>query len=218
MKKLLVSKRCVIRIPRDNEGLCYARGIVTNRAKAENDPQWQTFQRNRRLQRHEAASVPPGECGPTELRAFATLPSMMEYTLVVVDPHRAYTTFCVWPRRYFTRSVVLRPLLRRLDLLTRVLWQILLLRLQQTRPPSMPRECQPLPRMFPFGMCQSSKANETSHRCPSSIKCPDCHRLFHGHQCLNDHQRFTLMGQTATQDKLFVCQTYKKCPQCFKLS
>lgn len=109
---------------------------------------------------------------------------------------------CVWPRRYFTRSVVLRPPLRRLDLLTRVLWQMLLLRLQQTRPPSMPREYQPLLRMFPFGMCQSSKANETSHRCPSSIKCPDCHRWFHGHQCLNNHQRFTLMGQTATQDKL----------------
>ena len=95
--RLKVLKRSVITIPQTHDHLCCARAIVTAGAKAEQHPQWRSFQRGLPIQMdsatelHQRAGVRLGPCGADELKQFAL--ALPEYTLVVVDANQAYACF-----------------------------------------------------------------------------------------------------------------------------
>lgn len=66
--EFFLSKRCVIRIPKDRHNLCCARAIVTAIAIAENkDPKLAQIKKGRIIQLHADAGVPEGRCGIPEI-------------------------------------------------------------------------------------------------------------------------------------------------------
>ena len=92
--RIRLEKQSVIPIPQTDDNLCCGRAIVTAKAHADGHPQWRAFQRGRRIQLgeamhlHEVAGVPPGMCGPPELRKFAEV--LPGYKIVVVGASRNY--------------------------------------------------------------------------------------------------------------------------------
>ena len=93
-------KRTVIGMPRDEQGWCAVRAIVTARGFHLAGRDYKQRQKWRRSQRHRQqaaaalaleAGLTPGAWGPEELTKIALLPSMQDYKLVVIDASRAYS-------------------------------------------------------------------------------------------------------------------------------
>ena len=98
-------KRCVLRVPQDDQNLCcpraiaLARGVYQHRDDPQRRRQWTRPEVNHRRVTQAAqdlldeASLPPQPCGPEQLQQLATAPSLQDYTIVVVDANRAYACF-----------------------------------------------------------------------------------------------------------------------------
>lgn len=91
---LKVAKNSVIQI-QNHDNLCFARALVTARAKIENDPEYSNIRHGRKKQEqlarqlHAKARVPLGDCGYPELQQFQEF-FKDQYRIIVVYADQAY--------------------------------------------------------------------------------------------------------------------------------
>ena len=88
LSKFLDSKQCVIRI-KNKDSLCLARALVTDIARQEKDPEWNSIRLGRKQQRllaqrlHQKAGVREGLCGLPEVAKFQAV--VDDYQIVVLS-------------------------------------------------------------------------------------------------------------------------------------
>ena len=89
-------RRSIVQI-RNTDVLCYARALVTAKAKVDRHPKWRSFrdgtgkiQKEHALLLHYEANVPFGPCGYEEFIQFSQAPSLFDYQILLVDAHRAF--------------------------------------------------------------------------------------------------------------------------------
>ena len=102
LSKFLDTKQCVIRM-RNKDLLCLARALVTDMARQEKHPEWNSIRQGREWQSilakelHQKAGVPEGLCGLSEV---ATLQQVIEdYKIVVLSSDHFNAIVYEGPRR-----------------------------------------------------------------------------------------------------------------------
>ena len=213
LQSRLSRKRCVVTIKNKDE-LCAARAIVTGIAKVEDFPTYRYYADGRPVQRtmaldlHNNAGVPMTPCGIEEIKLFqAVLPW---YQLVVVSGEHFNAIIYKGPET--EKPIYLYYHDGHYDLIT-----------------SMPSF---LGRAYYCLKCEKGYNTEDwkHHPCENKCKCchhtactdqeevgswilcAQCHRMFKGPGCFENHQRVGMKnGKT-------VCQSYAKCQKCGKVS
>ena len=213
LQSRLSRKRCVVTIKNKDE-LCAARAIVTGIAKVEDFPTYRYYAEGRPVQRtmaldlHDNAGVPMTPCGIEEIKLFqAVLPW---YQLVVVSGDHFNAIIYKGPDT--EKPIYLYYHDGHYDLIT-----------------SMPSF---LGRAYYCLKCEKGYNTEDwkHHPCENKCKCchntactdqeevgswilcAQCHRMFKGPGCFENHQRVGVKnGKT-------VCQSYAKCQKCGKVS
>ena len=226
--KFRLKKKCIVKIPRNEQNLCCARAIVTAKAHVDNHPKWRSFQRGLTIQSDEAialhteAHVEPGLCGMDELTRFSLAPSLfLKYRIIVVDVDRAYACFAFGEGE---KQLAILHENGHYDALTS------------------------LPGFFSSGyfcgrclhpydhLGQHACPNATGIHCPACCQetcsdyheayktkrlashvCNSCRRVFYGPSCLELHSSKAQDGKPSGPQKPSVCQARRKCAHCRKL-
>ena len=219
-------KGSVVTIKNKDE-LCCARAIVTAKAKVDNHPNWQGFEKGRAIQKSQAldlhfeVNVPLRPCGYEELIQFSAAPSLYEYQLLLVDETRSYRVSTFGPPR--DKQLVLVYDGHHYDVITS------------------------LPGYFATGYfcgrCLKPYDNEGQHACannpghcpacmqnhcsdyqeaklqrrPASHLCDTCRRRFYGATCFHQHLPKSYQGKLVGGNQVSVCTQRRKCPDCRKL-
>jgi len=102
LSKFLDTKKSVIRI-RNNDLLCLARALVTDMARQEKHPDWNSIRQGRERQKalakelHQKADVPEGLCGLSEVTTFQEV--IEDYQIVVLSSDHFNAIVYEGPRR-----------------------------------------------------------------------------------------------------------------------
>jgi len=102
LSKFLDTKKSVIRI-RNNDLLCLARALVTDMARQEKHPDWNSIRQGRQRQRilakelHEKAGVPEGLCGLPEVTKFQQV--IEDYQIIVLSAEHFNAIVFEGPKR-----------------------------------------------------------------------------------------------------------------------
>ena len=94
--KFRLKRKCLLKIPRNEQNLCCARAIVTAKAHVHNHSKWRSFQRGLTIQGdaavalHVEAHFKSGPCGIHELTQSSLF---LGYRIILVDLDRAYACF-----------------------------------------------------------------------------------------------------------------------------
>ena len=223
IQQFLRHKKSVVQIL-NRDKLCCARALVT--AKAYRDWgarhwQYRNLSQGRPIQEtaaralHRKARVPEGPCGLGELNLFQIV--LADYQIVVVSADHGYQIIFKGPPQPEKKLLCL-------------------IKVQDHY-----HVCHSLAGFFGkvyFCLeCEKSFSNDDlqHHRCsgrkcsschqtgcldyraahgPASVPCNDCHRLFFGAECLQNHQTHTSAGRVAAVPQTTVCSTHKRCPDC----
>ena len=211
IEEFLENKRSVIRI-KNKDDLCLARALVIAIAKTEKDPKYKDLLDVRRhcqeeaaLRLHEAANVPLGPCGITEVQMFQKYLTCYEINIISND-HNNTIIFPSTPAKPSTSKV--KPIYLYLhnnhyDVIT-----------------TMPGF---LGRSYFCHNCRRSYSCATDHLCPEMCKscrslnctvkdpkkCNQCNRMFKSNECYDRHKEPIGEGKS-------VCEAIKKCKKCGK--
>ena len=211
IEEFLENKRSVIRI-KNKDDLCLARALVIAIAKTEKDPKYKDLLDVRRhcqeeaaLRLHEAANVPLGPCGITEVQMFQKYLTCYEINIISND-HNNTIIFPSTPTKPSTSKV--KPIYLYLhnnhyDVIT-----------------TMPGF---LGRSYFCHNCRRSYSCATDHLCPEMCKscrslnctvkdpkkCNQCNRMFKSNECYDRHKEPIGDGKS-------VCEAIKKCKKCGK--
>ena len=231
--QFLLNKETIIKIPRDDSGLCCVRAIVTARGlhlagSNYNERQKRTQPRKCQRRLNEAAvalleesGLHPGPMGLHELEPLAQASSLRDYCIVVVDANRQYACFA------FGQGATLLAILHKddhYDTLTS------------------------LPGFFGSscfcGRCLKPYNQQGRHRCSEGkdVHCPGCQknecddyieaylrkrlahipsrhcrRQFYGDACFQLHQTKSLSEKACGNKQSSVCDSWHKYADCQKL-
>lgn len=225
-------KRSVIKMPRDEQGWCAARAIVTAKAlhlaghdRHERDA-WIDVRRKTTVARRQHAAqrladevrLAPGAWGPDGLTLVAMAPSLYDYKILVVDASRAYS---VIPFGHGDIQLGLLYDDGHYDTLTDV--------------------AAFLGQKYLCPVCWKPYDNQGQHRCDRNkgahctscvqedcleqqeayrvrrspaLACPHCHRHFYGKGCLARHRWRIIQRKDINDTHPSVCQDRQKCPDC----
>ena len=205
----LSRKRCIVTIKNKDE-LCAARAIVTAIAKLEGFPNYRSYVEGRSVQRtmawdlHHSAGVPLTPCGIEEMKLFQT--ALPGYQLVVVSGDHFNAIIYKGPET--EKPIYLYYHNGHYDFITSI-------------PAFLGRayfcfKCEKGYNTEDWRHHPCENKCECCHHtaCPNQgevgswILCAQCHRMFKGPGCFENHQRVGVKG-----GKL-VCQTYSKCQKC----
>ena len=228
--RLKQMKRTVVEMPRDEQGWCAARAIVTARGLHEAGSDYnerrkwtqpnRCYHRRRRAAEElaQAASLTPGEWGPPELTQVAR--QLLDYTLVVIDASRAYsaTAYGRGPNRlgllydqgHYDTLTSVEGFLGQAYFCNHCL-----------KPYSIEgRHRCTANKINHCSSCRQSNCQEyrTAYQLYKSpdLYCDQCHRRFYGNTCLQNHLTHTIQGKPMCHETghLPVCQTVRQCQTC----
>ena len=211
IEEFLENKRSLIRI-QNKDDLCLARALVVAIAKIEKDPKYKSLVDSRRpcqeeaaLRLHEAANVPLGPCGITEVQMFQKYLTCYEINIISKD-HNNAIIFPSTPTKPLTSNV--KPVYLYLhnnhyDVIT-----------------TMPGF---LGKSYFCHNCRRSYDYTTDHLCPDMCKscrslnctvkdpreCNQCNRWFKSKECYDRHKEPIGDGKS-------ICEAIKKCEKCGK--
>ena len=203
--KFLKDKKCIIRIL-NNDDLCRARAIVTEKAKIDQHEKWESVRKGGKIQEilanqlHERGGVHHEKCGIDEIKKFQDV--LSDYQIFVVSKDRFYGIIYSGPEAQ--KKIYLYFHDNHYDVIT-----------------SMPAF---LSRNYYCTKCNTGYDHKEDHNCknichacrkvhePSFenwIECDKCHRFFRGQQCFDLHKRATLNGNS-------ICKSVYRCNECGK--
>ena len=183
---------------KNKDSLCLARALVTDIARQEKDPEWNSIRLGRKQQRllaqrlHQKAGVREGLCGLPEVAKFQAV--VDDYQIVVLSAKHFNAIVYEGPQREKQISSVSA-------FLGRSYWCL---------------------------ECKKGYDKKEDHRCSKVCKCcftegcqgitqkapwqecGTCHRMFAGDECYANHCRPNGEGQS-------VCQKFYKCKKCNKV-
>ena len=209
LSKFLDSKHSVLRI-KNKDVLCLACAIVTDIARQEKHPQWNSIHQGCKQQQllvqrlHQKAGVREGLCGLTEVAKFQNV--IEDYQIIVLSAkHFNAIVYERWRRE---KQIYLYHHENHFDIITSV--------------------SSFLGRGYWCLECKKGYNKKVEHRCNKVCKCcftdgcqgftqkapwrecGTCHRMFVGDECYAKHCRPNREGQS-------VCQKFYKCKKCNKV-
>ena len=215
-------KDSVIQI-KNKDDMCCGRAIAVAKARIDHDPDWRNIRQGRKVQEDLAvlqywyAGVKQGPCGYDELTKFQN--ALPDYRLIVVDADRGFSCKAFSPPG--KPEIVLLYENNHYDVITS------------------------LPGFFGTSYvcahCLIAYNDEGKHRCKmntkfcracrqqdcpdflealprgnkATVRCHECHRDFFGEVCFQNH--LTKNRQQKTNSSTSICQSIRRCPNCFKL-
>ena len=209
LSKFLDTKQCVLRI-RNKDLLCLARALVTDMARQEKHPEWNSIRLGCKQQRllaqrlHQKAGVPEGLCGLPEVVKFQGV--VEDYQIVVLSADHFNAIIFEGPKR--EKQIYLYLHNSHYDIITSV--------------------SSFLGRSYWCLDCKKGYDKKEEHRCDKVCKCcftegcqgvaekapwrecGTCQRMFAGDECYANHCRPNKEGQS-------VCQKFYKCKKCNKV-
>ena len=209
LSKFLDCKHSVLRI-KNKDFLCLARAIVTDIARQEKHPEWNSIRQGRKQQQllaqrlHQKAGVPEALCGLPEVAKFQNV--IEDYQIIVLSAKHFNAIIYEGPRR--EKQIYLYHHENHFDVITSV--------------------SSFLGRGYWCLECKKGYDTKTKHRCNKVCKCcftdgcqgitqkapwrecGTCHRMFAGDECYTNHCRPNKEGQS-------VCQKFYKCKKCNKV-
>ena len=228
--KLREVKKSLIKIRRNALGWCAARAIVTVRELhlAGRDPylrkQWICNRRNLHRRQWTAERLMAevglglGAWGPDELTRVATVPSLREYKIVVLDAHCTYLPM-VYGHGPRTLGMVYDD--HHYDALGSIkgfLWKKFFCPVCYRGYDNPGRHHCPGNRAMHCSSCNQNTCEEyrqafKEYRSPT-LECSDCRRSFFGPGCVANHKTRTIGGQAVDPKHRPVCETRQKCATC----
>ena len=209
LSKFLDSKKSVLRI-QNKDSLCLARALVTDIARQDKGPEWNSIRQGRKEQRllaqqlHQKAGVPEGFCGLPEVDKFQKV--IDNYQIIVLSAKHFNAIVYKGPMR--EKQIYLYHSENHFDIITSV--------------------CSFLGRSYWCLECMKAYNAKEKHRCSKVCnccftegclgitlkapwrECGNCHRMFAGTDCYANHCRPNRDGQS-------VCQKFYKCQKCYKV-
>ena len=211
IEEFLKNKRSIIRI-QNKDDLCLARALVVGIAKIEKDPKYKQLINSQRPSQekaarelHEAANVPLGPCGITEVQMFQKYLTCYEINIISKDHNNAiiYPSTPTKPSTSNVKPIYLYLHDNHYDVIT-----------------TMPGF---LGSSYFCHKCRRSYDCITDHICPDMCKscrslnctvkdpreCNQCNRWFKSKTCYDQHKEPIDGGKS-------VCEQVKKCEKCGK--
>ena len=211
IEEFLENKRSIIKI-RNKDDLCLARALVVAIAKIEKDPKYKSIvdsrgacQGKEARKLHEAANVPLGPCGITEVEMFQKYLTCYEINIISADHNNAiiYPSTPTKPSASNVKPIYLYLHNNHYDVITTISGF--------------------LSGSYFCHKCRRSYDHATDHICPDMCKscrslnctvkdpkeCNQCNRWFKSETCYDKHKEPIGDGKS-------VCEEIKKCEKCGK--
>ena len=209
LAKFLDNKKSVLRI-QNKDSLCLARALVTDIARQDKDPEWNSIRMGRKEQRllaqqlHQKADVQEGLCGLPEVDKFQKV--IDNYQIIVLSAKHFNAIVYKGLRR--EKQIYLYHYENHFDIITSI--------------------SSFLGKNYWCLECMKGYDVKEKHRCSKVCKCcftegclgitlkapwrecGTCHRMFAGTDCYANHCRPNRDGQS-------VCQKFYKCQKCYKV-
>ena len=207
--KFLDSKKSVLRI-QNKDSLCLACTIMTDIARQDKDPEWNSIRQGCKEQRllaqqlHQKAGVQEGLCGIPEVDKFQKV--IDNYQIIILSSKHFNAIVYKGPRR--EKQIYLYHYENHFDVITSV--------------------SSFLGKSYWCLECMKGHNTKEKHRCSKLCKCcftegcagitqkaawrecDTCHRIFAGDECYANHCRPNRESQS-------VCQKFYKCVKCNKV-
>ena len=219
IESLIRKKKSVVQI-KNNDEPCCARSIIVAKAKADNNPQYETIKRgtvmqtNLARQLHKASDVPQGPCGLEEIKLFEDY--LKEYQIIVISADHGFQSIFRGPPaskilgllktgEHFHAITSLRGFFGRNE------YCVDCGKSYQVGGNKRKHNCQGT-------LCQACfQYHCPNKKSPQQVLCSDCGRSFKGEACLMAHRTKTVNGKEASfSDKPSISRAYKKCQSCKK--
>ena len=229
-------KNSILEVPRDDRNMCCAKALwlayqhkqldhaTFNNRYRRSFRTCPAFQRQA-CQLQERLGIPPGKvCGPGQLEIFASYIQGLGYYTVVIDSSRAYQGFRYGEGHDPGKALSLYYHDHHYDTMTTIRGFVAKHFCVKCLHPyewEGTHQCEVnkdhCSACFQEG-CEDFVRYRQTHNLNSNTECTDCHCLFFGPACYQQHRQTNYQGRSADATHLPVCQTVQRCPHCGKRS
>ena len=230
IKRLREFKRCVIRIPQDDSGLCAPRALVTAkglldagrnvnlRAKWIRNDRNGTRRDKAALELLHEANLQAGHFELKDIEQFSKTPMLQGFLIVVIDAERSYAPYTFGQG---TQHLALLYDSGHYDVVTSLpaLFASDFFCFHCFRPYNLQgHHLCPVNKGNFCNSCRQANCQEHAlayqNKTTPKVLCHDCNRYFYGPQCLLNHKTMAFSNRVTTRQRKSVCESCRRCKEC----